>query len=102
MASIGSGERYDGGHALSARDGGGDLRLVALGGRFAANPAGIVERAKRILKLPSRAVPDQPPAPFRDKAQLSPMTFGEAESECLIGEYWRPRIAMRITGGLGV
>ncbi len=98
MTWIAAGESHDGVHgrggaqAVAQRL---DLRLgerlerQLLGQHVAAERAREVEEAPLLVVRPSLAVPDEPPIPGRDVAQLLGVAPAEAQRELVIGDAGR-------------
>ena len=82
------GKAFDGGNRLGARHHSRELlRAIALqnfAGGFSDQAPGVVRHHQRLVRLPSLAIPDQPPAPGIDESQVIPVAGSETVRQGLV------------------
>jgi hypothetical protein len=71
-------------HSPPASDCRRDTWLIAPSSRLTANRANSIKDTECLVHSPVGSGPDHLPAPDRDIAKIADMTFGEAQSQCLV------------------
>jgi len=76
---VGLGQLIDRGDGFAAGERDGDLALVAVGRRLAADRARFVESGQRLVEFPTLSRPREPFAPGGDEAKIVCMSLGETQ-----------------------